>query len=322
VGFTCTSVFVLLISQILEQLDTRTQSWKWRLSVGCLFQMAWIFGRFLSHLLVYIYDDWVSVMAVLTIMLSFILLVLKGQIWNKEFTERQKYPSSFKGLKRSGNQTFMNIILLSMTFFAIGYNYYGNMNNFDRNEPDPAETSKHNFLQTLLQLVAQMMTLLICLAVRRKCLPLAFIQFMLSVMYFVWFSYHPQTIDESESKAIFSVKNMITILTHLSTFLVTASFDLIWIIAPETFPKEFRNTCTGICSGAARLGAITGILVSELKILDASYVLLTAGCFVLVSAFLIELLPDMTKHELPNNPEDLMKVQFPDKRKNSSNENV
>ena len=317
-AFTCTSTFVLLISQILEQLDTKAQNWKWRLSVGCIFQMSWIFGRFLSHFLTYIYDDLVSVMSLLTLILMSIVLMLKKEIWSKEFTGRQKYPDSFKAFRKSGKQTSMNMVVLSMTFFALGYNYYGNMNDFERNVSDSVKLAQHNFLQTLLQLVAQIMTILICLAVRRKCLPLALIQFMLSLTYVTLFSFHPQINNDKEATTLLTTDNVTWIFTHLSIYLTTASFDLIWIVAPETFPKEFRNTCMGICSGATRLGAITGILLSELQVLNESYVLLTAGCFMLVSAYLILLLPDMTKYNLPNTPEDVMKVQFPDKKSNSS----
>jgi hypothetical protein len=100
----------------------------------------------------------------------------------------------------------------------------------------------------------------------------------------------------------------VTFVVHMSTFLITASFGMVWVITPETFPKKyrylqlkeykaepksnqsqkskilicryltlftvyvpksalihtyFRSTCTGICSGAARLGAITGIIIGE-----------------------------------------------------------
>ena len=81
---------------------------------------------------------------------------------------------------------------------------------------------------------------------------------------------------------------------------------------------SYRNTCTGICSGAARLGAITGILLAEMNILNNSSVVLTfAGTFVAFAALLIKLLPDMTKHKMPNTVDDVMQIQFP--RSNGGN---
>ena len=312
VAFTCTSSFLLMISQVIEQLDTKTQSWKWRLIVGSIFQISWIIGRYSSNLIVYICDDWVSVMLVITIILIFILFAMKKQIWNQEFTTRQKYPDSFKALRKSGNHTYMNILLLSMTWFVLGFNYYGNMNNFDKHVSDHNKTFQHIFLQTLLALLAKIMALIICFVVRRKCLPMAFIQVMLAVTYFILLAYEPDNIDTSDSNSIYAPKNIILLLTHLTTFLVSASFELIWILTPETFPTKFRNTCTGICSTSARIGAITGILLGEMKILNLSHVLLAfTGTLILISGFLIKLLPDMTKHKLPENSEDVLKVQFP-----------
>ena len=49
-----------------------------------------------------------------------------------------------------------------------------------------------------------------------------------------------------------------------------------------------------------------------MNVLNNSNVVLTfAGTFVLFAAFLIKLLPDMTKHDMPNTVEDVMRVQFP-----------
>ena len=71
-------------------------------------------------------------------------------------------------------------------------------------------------------------------------------------------------------------------------------------------------TCNGICSGAARLGAITGLIVGEMKILNESPVVLTlAGVLIMISAFLIKVIPDMTKHKMPNTLQDVLMVQFP-----------
>ena len=74
----------------------------------------------------------------------------------------------------------------------------------------------------------------------------------------------------------------------------------------------FRMTCNGICSGVARLGAITGILIGEMKMLNESQVVLAlAGGLILISAFLIKVIPDMTKHKMPNTVQDVLLVQFP-----------
>ena len=81
----------------------------------------------------------------------------------------------------------------------------------------------------------------------------------------------------------------------------------------------FRTTCTGICSGAARLGAITGIIVGEMKLLHSSMVVNTlAGIVTLISALLIKVLPDMTKEKMPVTSKDIEKVQFPERFSNNA----
>ena len=49
-----------------------------------------------------------------------------------------------------------------------------------------------------------------------------------------------------------------------------------------------------------------------MKILNESPVVLTlAGTLILISAFLLKVIPDMTKHKMPNSTNDVMLVQFP-----------
>ena len=81
----------------------------------------------------------------------------------------------------------------------------------------------------------------------------------------------------------------------------------------RTFLFYFRTTCTGLCSGAARLGAITGIMIGELNLLHSSVIVnVLAALVTLLSAFLIKILPDMTKHRMPVSLQDIAKVQFPE----------
>ena len=240
VAYTCTSVFLLTISQVLEQLDEKTNGWKWRLVFGSSFQMSWILGRCMSNFIIYILNDWVDVMLVITLILACLLFVLEKQIWTKEFTSRERYSNPVKALVKTKGSNFLNMILLSLTWFVLGFNYYGNMNNFDNNVADSNKTFEHFLLQTLLALVAKTMALFICLFVHRKCFPMTFIQVMLAITYFVLLAYDPEHINKTKTNSLFSPVNISMFLCHLTTFWVSASFELIWIITPETFPKEYR----------------------------------------------------------------------------------
>ena len=197
-------------------------------------------GRCMSNFIIYILNDWVDVMLVITLILACLLFMLEKQIWTKEFTSRERYSNPVKALVKTKGSNFLNMILLSLTWFVLGFNYYGNMNNFDNNVADSNKTFEHFLLQTLLALVAKTMALFICLFVHRKCFPMTFIQVMLAITYFVLLAYDPEHINKTKTNSLFSPVNISMFLCHLTTFWVSASFELIWIITPETFPKEYR----------------------------------------------------------------------------------
>ena len=143
---------------------------------------------------------------------------------------------------------------------------------------------------------------------------MAILQIVMAVCYLIMVSMDPQTIDKLNYNSLSTPINGLVFLAHLTSMWGTASFELIWVITPETFPKKYRITCNGICSGVARLGAITGIIVGEMKILNESPVVLTlAGALIMISAFLIKIIPDMTKHKMPNTIQDVLLVQFPER---------
>ena len=313
VAFTSTSVYLLTVSQVLENLDEHIDDWKWRLIIGCGFQMSWTVGRILSNITVYVFDDWISVITFLTIAIISVLFIFEDQIFNEQFSQREAFEDSLEEFRRSGSVTYLNIVLLSMTWFALGYNYYGNMNSW-RHLDVRKKDFEHTILMTILALLAKILALSLCFAVRRKCFPMVILQIVMAACYLIMVSMNPQTIDKLKYDSLSSPINGLVFLAHLTSLWGTASFELIWVITPETFPKKYRITCNGICSGVARLGAITGLIIGEMKILNESPVALTlAGVLIMISAFLIKIIPDMTKHKMPNTVQDVLLVQFPER---------
>lgn len=68
----------------------------------------------------------------------------------------------------------------------------------------------------------------------------------------------------------------------------------------------------GICSGAARIGAIVGIVMDEMKLLHPNLVAnIIAGAIFLLSGLLIRILPDCTKSNLPVTWDDVAKIENP-----------
>merc|ERR1719232_1144450 len=132
-------------------------------------------------------------------------------------------------------------MILVVIWFTHGYNYYGMMNSW-MEISENKKVFEHNILASCLALISKICALIICCVINRKIMPLMMLQLCTAISYFVLAS-----IDfEKSFTGLF--------LVHVSTFFITASFSLIWVITPESFPIKYRTTCTGIFSGAARLG--------------------------------------------------------------------
>ena len=73
----------------------------------------------------------------------------------------------------------------------------------------------------------------------------------------------------------------------------------------------FRTGFVGLCSGVARIGAITGIILGDYNLFHLfAPVLILVGTLALFSSLLVPFLPDMTKHKMAKTYQDIQKVQF------------
>ena len=93
---------------------------------------------------------------------------------------------------------------------------------------------EHNILASVLALISKICALILCYVSHRKCLPLMVLQFFTAICYFLLSSVDFDPKDSSNCGI------GITFVVHMSTFLITASFGLVWVITPETFPKKYR----------------------------------------------------------------------------------
>merc|ERR1711935_689489 len=117
--------------------------------------------------------------------------------------------------------------------------------------------------------------------------------------------------------------NALIYVTHITSFFQTAAFALIWSITVEVFPKTVRTKGLGLCSGIGRLGAILGIILGQYKKLHLSTpVRVVAGASALISAFLILVLPDLTKQKMPCTVNEIEVLQFSgDRRQDQTQQN-
>ena len=198
--------------------------------------MTWVFGRLISNFFVYLSESWISVIMGLVVSLLLIYFIFEDIIWDEKHIEKIKddpdnQPSFLKELKKN-NSLLLNFLVLSWTFFTLGYNTYGIMNSW-RLISSHEKVYEHLIMASVLALIGKIGALFICFISRRKCLPLMVLQFCTAICYFILSSV------EFGGHSNYLGSGM-EYLVHVSSFFITASFSLMWSIVPETFPKKYR----------------------------------------------------------------------------------
>ena len=231
-----TSSYLLVSTSIMEATDSETKSWRLRLIYGVLFQFSWTFGRLFSNFVVYLCQSWINLVLILTLILIFVYISFEDCIWDDSFNNVTKsgLDKNHHFLKDFQNDKVLqlNIMVLSIFWFTLGYNYYGMMNSWVIISANK-KIFEHNVLASVLALVSKICAILVCIAINRKILPLMILQILTFICYFV-LSFAPFGNEEN----FYGIGQ--TFVVHLSTFLITASFALIWAITPETFPQRYR----------------------------------------------------------------------------------
>ncbi|CAF0769462.1 unnamed protein product [Adineta steineri] len=92
-------------------------------------------------------------------------------------------------------------------------------------------------------------------------------------------------------------------------FLASASYAIIYIYANELFPTNVRNTCMGICSMVARIGAIIGTFCNgSLTRIWIHLPILLYGIVSLLAAFLALMFPETLNKPLPQTYADVERM--------------
>jgi len=88
VAYMSSSTFLVVFCKFMEALDS-TEVWEWRLIGGLAFQFNWSISRLLADLIVYLSNDWITVLFVITILITSSYFCLDAMIWVEEnFTEK------------------------------------------------------------------------------------------------------------------------------------------------------------------------------------------------------------------------------------------
>jgi len=250
VAFASTASYLILIGQVLDITEKIFESKNWILGMGVFFQLSWCAGRFVLHMIICGSKEgnWQSVMLILALLLILIYFLLDQIIWNENL------PHLNDGADQSDNratliQDFknypalqMNIIILSLTWLTLGFNHYGTMNAWKALNPEGMNlVLEHNLLSNALAILSKLCAIAISLVVGRSNLPLGVLQLCCSLAYFIMVSLENQQTEDVLLNLVDSMaKNSLTFVTHMTTFLETAAFGLIWVITPTMFPKRYR----------------------------------------------------------------------------------
>ena len=134
IAYFSTASYLLLSGPILETADRVTSEWKWRLIIGCFFQMSWTVGRLFCNFVVFVSQSWVSVILVLIVILLLVYFIFDDNIWDEDFiknVEEQNLDQNGFFTDLNANKTlYLNMMVLSVTWFTLGWEY---KTKFDKN---------------------------------------------------------------------------------------------------------------------------------------------------------------------------------------------
>ena len=178
---------------------------------------------------------------VLNCTLAIIYLIFRNYIWKSPIVKKVDAEVHSKDdlmadLKSTHINTKLIFIILSLTMFTLGYNAYGIQSSW-RHVALAGKILAHSSLMSFLKVLSKLLALMVCLAVKQKRLPLSVLQLFLALTYFCSLSFEKENFkkDVDSFKSVFAV-----FLVHISDFFDCASFSLMWIITPESYPHNFR----------------------------------------------------------------------------------
>jgi hypothetical protein len=148
------------------------------------------------------------------------------------------------------NQVFyLNMVVLSLTWFTIGFNYYGMLNSWCKISAN-RRMFEHSALSTFMSIFSKSLAILVCYLVKQKLLPLAVLQTSTAFCYFYMISAYPEDHQHdaagghshiiTDNMSLSGGAQSIIFMSHLTSFFESAAFSLVWVITPECFPKKYR----------------------------------------------------------------------------------
>lgn len=356
VAFTSSATYLLVISHVLEALDEQAiissstnttgteesqqqqqtiHNWKWRLIGGLCFHFNWSISRLLAILIVFLNNEWNTVLLAITIYIAVAYFCLEYLIWNDDFTKNPKSKTNGNDEPEEEEEAkifhvfwnnkaiYFNTVILSSIWFMVCLNFYGLFRSWCKISIGHLKF-ENDILSTGLGIVGETLGLAISLIAKQKILPLILLQICISVTYFCMMSIDPGEIQTNEIIGILSQGTYgVMFVAHINMCLATAAMGLLWMITVEAYPKKYRPFGVGLCSGIGRLGGIIGLILGEYKKLHLSNpAMIVIGVLTFISAVLVNLLPDLTKKIMPKKLKDIEHQILYSSNSNVVNNNV
>ncbi|KAL8570518.1 hypothetical protein ACOMHN_008875 [Nucella lapillus] len=101
------------------------------------------------------------------------------------------------------------------------------------------------------------------------------------------------------------METLIIVLAMVGKFGITASYNIVYLLAAEVFPTVIRNVEMGACSVSARMGGILAPFILETASVLPVLPMLIFGGLSVLAATLAFLLPETTGRPLPQFLEDV-----------------
>lgn len=116
-------------------------------------------------------------------------------------------------------------------------------------------------------------------------------------------------ISAAEKLAALSKHEISSYLALIGKLCISASFSVVYIHSNEIFPTTIRNSAMGLVSFATRIGGITAPFLAKLGQLWPNMHFVIFGGMTLLSGFLNLRLPETKDVSLPEDIENLIKIQ-------------
>lgn len=212
--------------------------WKWRLMAGLAFQFNWSTGRMLADLIVFLSNEWTTVISMISIIVIIAYFTLENLIWNEEQSMNTKESSGALFEMITGNKAmYLNTFVLCFTWFIIGFNYYGLLHSWCKISTVHKKL-ENDVLSTLLAFVAEGLALVACCVIKQKLLPLTVLQIFSGLTYFAMTGIN-YFYDDQHGTSL-KGSNALIYVAHITSFFETAGFALLWTMTVEMFPKNIR----------------------------------------------------------------------------------